>query len=290
MQIQMFNGWYFFWIILLSFATVGLYYALKNKSARLQNTVLLSLLLVGLLLHFLKWFIPPYSTNESVRLSESWFVNICGANIGLFPFLFLSKSERVKNYMLYIGIISGFIAMIYPIEPIEKANQLAEQLDIIRFYYHHWMLFSVPLLRVLFGLHKPSYRGVLDAPTGLLAVMLFIILNQILQSELGFIPLRDGTDFFDINYRNNSYIWGPKENDAIGELFATFTPKIFKTVPVGEFAGEEKYWPWFWMIVPVYVLVTPLSLLVSLIFDRKRLASDIKILFTRIRRFIRRES
>ena len=146
MQIQMFNGWYFFWIILLSFATVGLYYALKNKSARLQNTVLLSLLLVGLLLHFLKWFIPPYSTNESVRLSESWFVNICGANIGLFPFLFLSKSERVKNYMLYIGIISGFIAMIYPIEPIEKANQLAEQLDIIRFYYHHWMLFSVPLL------------------------------------------------------------------------------------------------------------------------------------------------
>lgn len=53
-----------------------------------------------------------------------------------------------------------------------------------------------------------------------------------------------------------------------------FTPKLFTTVPVGEFAGQAKYWPWFWMIVPCYVLVTPLAFLLSMIFDRKSLRDD----------------
>jgi hypothetical protein len=53
------------------------------------------------------------------------------------------------------------------------------------------MVMAVPLLMVLLGLHKVSYKGIFSAPTGLLLLMLFIILNQIFQSELGFIPLRD---------------------------------------------------------------------------------------------------
>lgn len=107
-------------------------------------------------------------------------------------------------------------------------------------------------------------------------LMLFIMLNQVFQAELGFIPLRNASGFFDIGYKNTSYIWGPGKNDAIGNFLALFTPKFFKTVPVGEFCGQEKYWPWFWLIVPVYILVPVLSFLVSLIFDSKNFASDIK--------------
>jgi hypothetical protein len=51
---------------------------------------------------------------------------------------------------------------------------------------------------------------------------------------------------------------------------------------VGEFAGQTKYWPWFWLIVPVYVLVTPLSFLIALVFDRKSLAADVKSLHQRL--------
>lgn len=47
-------------------------------------------------------------------------------------------------------------------------------------------------------------------------------------------------------------------------------------MPVGQFAGQVKYWPWFWLIVPVYVLVTPLSVLIALVFDHKSLDADIK--------------
>lgn len=278
MYIAMFNGWYFFWLLLSAGTIVALYYLLKNKSTFAQKTVLFSLLAFGLLLHFLKVYFPPYSVDEARMLRDSWLVNICGANIGLFPFFFFSKNKHIKDYMFYIGVISGFIALVYPEEPIAKVNQAGEQLDIIRFYYHHWMVLAVPLLMVLLGHHTPSYKRILSAPTGLLLLMLFIMLNQIFQSELGFIPLRDRENFFGIDYKNTSYIWGPGTNNFIGDFLALFTPDFFKIVPVGEYAGQIKYWPWFWLIVPVYVLVTPLSLLVSVIFDHKSLREDVHII------------
>ena len=51
--------------------------------------------------------------------------------------------------MVYIGSLSGLIALFYPQEPIAKVDQLGEQLDIVRFYYHHWMVMTVPMLMAL---------------------------------------------------------------------------------------------------------------------------------------------
>ena len=290
MFIQMFNGWYFFWIILSAALIAALFFLLRNKSRTTQKTVLFALLAIGLLMHFLKVYIPPYSIDEARKLRDAWFVNICGANIALFPFLFFSKNKYVRDYMFYIGVISGLIALFYPQEPLAKVDQLAETLDIIRFYYHHWMLLAVPLLSVLLGHHKLSYRRVINAPTGLLLLMLFIMLNQVFQAELGYIPLRSTSDFFDIGYKNSSYIWGPGENDAIGEFLATFTPKLFKTVPVGQFKGQEKYWPWFWLIVPCYILVPVISFAISMIFDHKQFTADMKMIGAKIHEWLHRKN
>lgn len=275
MVIEMFNGWYFFWFFLQIGATIGLYFALRKANPKLQHGVLFGLLLLGLLLHFLKVYIPPYSTDEARMLRDSWFVNICGANIALFPFFYFCKNKYIKDYMFYIGVLSGLIVLFYPQEPLAKIDQMGEFWDIVRFYFHHWMIMVVPLMMVLLGHHRLSYRRILSAPIGLLLLMLFIMLNQIFQSELGFIPLRSN-DIFAIGYKNSSYIWGPNSNDAIGSFFALFCPKFFKTIPVGEFAGQTKYWPWFWMIFPAFILVTPLAFGMCMIFDHKNFKQDLQ--------------
>ena len=277
MEIQMFNHWYFLWLSLAAGGILGLYYGLRNKTTKTQKIVLFSFLALGLLFHFLKVYIPPYSVDEARKWRDAWFVNICGANIALFPFLFFCKNKYVKDYMFYIGVLSGVLALVYPQEPLAKSNQMGEFWDIVRFYYHHWMLLAVPLLMVLFKQHTLSYKRILSAPIGLLLLMLFIMLNQIFQSELGYIPLR-GTDIFDTHYKNSSYIWGPGTDDAIGNFLALFCPKFFTKIPVGEFAGQVKYWPWFWMIFPVFILVTPLAFGVSMIFDHKAFAQDMQAL------------
>ena len=282
MEIQMFNFWYFFWLILASGSIVGLYFLLRNKSTKTQNIVLFSLLALGLLFHFLKVYIPPYSVDEARKWRDAWFVNICGANIALFPFFFFVKNKYVKDYMFYIGVLSGLIALFYPQEPLAKSNQLGEFWDIVRFYYHHWMLLAVPLLIVLFKQHTLSYKRILAAPIGLLLLMLFIMLNQIFQSELGYIPLRS-EDMFKINYKNSSYIWGPGTNDAIGTFLSWFCPDFFKVIPVGQYAGQQKYWPWFWMIFPVFILVTPLAFGLSMIFDHKAFSQDVKATCDKLR-------
>ena len=277
----MFNGWYFFWLLLATGGILGLYFGLKKASTRTQKIVLFSLLAFGFILHFLKVYIPPYSVDEARKLRDAWFVNICGANIALFPFFFFSKKKYIKDYMFYIGVLSGLIALFYPQEPLAKSNQLGEFWDIVRFYYHHWMLLAVPLLLVLWKHHELSYKRILSAPIGLLLLMLFIILNQIFQSELGFIPLRSA-DMFHINFKNSSYIWGPGTNDAIGNFLALFCPKFFKVIPVGQYAGQIKYWPWFWMIFPAFILVTPLAFGLCMIFDHKNFAKDVRELYSKV--------
>ena len=270
MVIEMFNFWYFFWILLAADAIVGLYFGLRNTSRETQKLVLFSMLMFGVMLHFLKVLVPPYSVDEARMLRDAWFVNIA-----LFPFFFFSKNKYVKDYMFYIGMLSGLIALFYPQEPLAKVDQRGEFWDIVRFYYHHWMLLAVPLLMILLGHHELSYRRILSAPVGLLLLMLCIMLNQLFQSELGYIPLRSD-DMFHINYKNTSYIWGPGENDAIGSFLALFCPKFFKVIPVGQYAGQIKYWPWFWMIFPVFILVTPLSFGLCMIFDRKAFVADVR--------------
>ena len=288
MIIKMFNFWYFFWLILSAAGVIGLYYGLRNKKPWVRQVVLFGFLAFGLILHFLKVYIPPYSTDESRMLRDSWFVNICGANIALFPLLIWSKKKAVKDYMFYIGVLSGLIALFYPQEPLAKDNQMGEILDIIRFYYHHWMVMAIPLLMVLLKLHTISWKGILAAPIGVLLLMLFIILNQFFQAELGFIPIRGANGFahelssdyweafYDVNWKNTSYIYGPDLPDAIGKVLSIFCPDFFKTVPVGPYAGQEKYWPWFWMIFPAFILITPLAFGVAMIFDHKNFVADVK--------------
>ena len=267
----MFVGWYLVFSLNCISIVLAIYLLLRNRSQKTQKIVLFLILLFSLVMHFVKSLYPPYSTDFSRMLRDSWFINICGANIALFPFMFISKSKTAKDYMFYLGTLGGLVALIYPMEVLAKSNPGGEYLDIIRFYWHHLMLFAVPVLMLKFKIHKLSYRRIFYMPIWLLVVCAFCMLNQVLQSELGFIPMR-GDDILDIHYKNSSLIWGPPDIYIIEHVI----PEFMRTIPFGEHAGEHKYWPLLWAVVPLYVYFVPICFFLSMTFDFKSIKTDFR--------------
>ncbi|MBQ5802301.1 MAG: YwaF family protein [Clostridia bacterium] len=281
-MVKLFNGWYFFFILLSAGAFAGLYFALRNKSEKTKKIVLASILFFNLALHFLKLTFPPYSTNRELALREVWFVNVCGTSVLFFPFLFISKSLTAKNYMFFLGAISGFLALLYPTEALDKS---VLTLDVWRFYLCHFIIIAVPVLAVKLKLFEVNVKTVLKIPVCVTAMLLFIICNQVLQSELGAIPLRDG-NMLEVNWRNPSLIWGPTDDVAV--LFSWLTPEFMKTIPFGSFAGQGKYWPLFWMLPGVLVYFTVIPLALCFLFNRKNTVLAFKTLFHSVKsRFVK---
>lgn len=272
-MVKLFNFWYFFFILLVSGSIVGLYYLLKNKTDKTKKIVLGSILFFNLVLHFLKLTFPPYSQNQELALREVWFVNVCGTSVLFFPFIFISKSKTAKDYMVFLGVISGFLAMLYPTEAIDKS---VLTLDLWRFYICHAIIIAVPMLTVLLKLHKLDVKRIWKTPICMCAMLLFIICNQVLQSELGIIALRND-DMLNVNFRNPSLIWGPTDDVAV--IFSWLTPSFMKTVPYGAYQGQVKYWPFFWMVPGVIFYFILVPIIICFIFDFKETKNSFVNLF-----------
>ena len=136
---------------------------------------------------------------------------------------------------------------------------------------------------VLLGVHRPSYKNIWKMPFCMIAVMLFIMCNQVLQAELGIIDLR-GTDILQegCGYRNTSLIWGP--TDDIASVFTWLTPGFMKTVPFGEFAGQPKYWPLFYLTPAIFFYFLILPFLLCLPWEFKNFKTDCKNFFAKFKK------
>lgn len=269
-MVKLANFWYFFFIIFTAGTVVGLYFLFRNKSQRAKKILIGGLVFFNLALHFLKLLIPPYNSNPNFALENIWFINICAVSVATFPFLFFSKSDTAKDWMFYIGVISGFLALVYPTEALGKSILT---LDLWRFYFCHIIIFIAPLLMVLLKVHKLNYHNIWKMPFCMFAVMIFIMFNQVLQAELGIISLR-GEDILEAGcgYRNTSLIWGP--TDDIAKIFTWLTPNFMKTIPWGAHAGEPKYWPFFYLVPACLVYFWIIPLLICIPWERKHIKED----------------
>ncbi len=278
-MVQLFNFWYFFFIILGAAVTVGLYFLLRNRKEKTKKIVLLSILFFNLALHFLKLTFLPYSTDPDSGMREVWFINVCATSVLFFPFLFMSKSKTAKDYMVFLGIMSGFLSFLYPTVAIDQS---VWTLDVWRFYICHFIIFLVPILIMLLGLHKLDIKRLWKMPICASAMLMFIIFNQVLQSELGIVPLRS-QDILHVNYHNPSLIWGPVDNVSV--IFSWFTPDFMKTIPWGEFAGQEKYWPFFWMLPGVIIYSFVIPVIMCFAFDFKGTKNSFVQIFNSVKAF-----
>jgi hypothetical protein len=282
-QLQLFNEAYYIYIGFFLACLIGSMFFLKNKSEEFKKRFISSLLFFSLIVHFCKLLFPPYASDPHA-IRKITPENICALSTLVFPFIFLSQNKVLKDYMFYIGVLSGTLAIFYPLEAFGKD---ALSFDTIRFYVCHTIITVAPLLMVSTGLHKLDYHRIYKVPICFLLVFVIILVNEIILMEIGQVPLRSmdlfatGDDF----YRNFSMVFGVTENfEALEPILTFFTPEFLMRIPFGEHAGEKKYWPILWAVGPVFVYIGGLSFLLSIYWEKDHMKAD----FNRLKIYIKK--
>lgn len=278
MTVEYFNEYYFMYIGIAVAIFFALYFSLRRSDKKVIYWVLFGLLTFNFGLHFLKLAFPPYIEGLPSSIRKVTFENICAVSTLIFPFLYISKRDTARDYMFYLGVISGILACFVPTEALGK-NPFA--FDTIRFYICHISLWTAPLLMVVLGEHKLDYHRIWRAPTSFLAVECLILVNEVILMSVGFV---DGglNELLSAEYRNSSFIFGiTPDFESVAFLVLIFVPEFLTKNPV---SGETMYWPILWMVIPVYIYFSIIFFLMSLPWEHEHFKRDVLSIKDKLKR------
>ena len=272
-MVEYFNFFYFLYIGFALGLLLLLYFLLRKKRKKTAETVLFCLFFANFSLHFLKLFSDHYQQWMPYAIRTITPENVCALSVLVFPWFFLSRNKILRDYMFFMGFMSGLGATLIPVDAI--GNNPFE-FEVMRFYTSHILLWVLPLLMVLLKVHTLNYRRILKVPFVGYAVLCVILANEIILIGTGFVP----PEFlFSNDVHNSALIFGPLADVAfLGALFTPLTPSVFLTMPLGPDAGAPFYWPILWLVIPFFIYFSALALLLSLPFEHKRIRKDIAAL------------
>lgn len=278
MTVEFFNVYYFMYIFIAVAIFLALLFGLRKAGKKVIFWVLFGILAFNFCLHFLKLAFLPYRDGLPSTIRKVTFENICAVSTLIFPFLYLSKKNTARDYMFYLGTISGILACFVPTEALGQSPFI---FDTIRFYICHIILWVVPLTMVILREHKLDYHRIWRAPTIFLCVECVILVNEVILMSVGFV---EGTleTLLSAEHRNNSFVFGVTPDfEAVAGFFLVFVPKFLRVRPL---TGEAMYWPVLWMVIPVYVYFSIIFFLMSLYWEHKHVKEDILELKEKVKR------
>ena len=276
----------FYYIYLLACVGVflGLYFGLRHKSEKIQRRVLLAILFFNFALHFIKQVFPEYlykdyyTTGTLIKqqfpqiLRKCTPENICAISTMIFPFIYLSNWKTGKDYMFYLGMISGVLSCFAPMPAFGLPFY---SLEVIRCYICHASIWQVPLLMVLFGHHKLDYRRIWKALVMYFIILCIIIVNELILIRVGWVETSTLEDFFDSSERDMGYAVGlPEKMQEMGKIVLWLTPKSWRNVPI------------LWELFPVLILGGFACLCLSLYWEHEHLRQDILFVVNKTKEFI----
>lgn len=274
MTFDLTNPYYYMYPLLGIAVLFVLYALLRGRSSRTQSIVLFAILAANFALHFLKLLFPPYSEQEFADAIQTITPeNVCAINTMIFPFLFLKRGGVARDYMFYIGVISGVAASWFP-QSIADAGPF--DFDTVRYYFCHTTLWVVPLLMVVLRLHELNYRRIWMVPLIYLLDLAVIVVNEISLVALGFD--RAG-NIMSVNHGNGGLAFGPYESmegTVALDILLAVTPDWFTPVGTGRY-----YVPVLWQLFPAYIYGCPVGFILAFWWERKRFFADIKAICRR---------
>ena len=166
---------YFFYNILIALICVGFYFLMRNKSEKAKYYTILTLLIIGIFVHFSKLLIPEYQNTMPDSIIEVTLSSPCAISALTFPFIYLSKNKTLKDYMVVFGIISGVATLLFPLD-IQGKSMF--DIDVVRFYVAHLIILLTPLFTYIFKIHTLTKKWIKHTILLFLLVLLIIVINN----------------------------------------------------------------------------------------------------------------
>ena len=167
---------YFIYLFICASICISFYFVFRNKSKKAQYIAILVPLLLSFVIHFLKLFIPVYRNDLPSSIISITAETVCAISTLAFPFIYLSKSKILKDYMVGLGIISGVLTLIIPgdILGVNPTN-----IEVVRFFFAHLVIFMCPFFMYLFKIHQPTKKWKKHTILILLCVCMIFTINNI---------------------------------------------------------------------------------------------------------------
>ena len=285
------------------FAMVALFVSLpfyiilcRKLGKRFTWWFILLLYVADFALHFLALYTPYYASGGKNGWCVITFNNLCTVYVVFAPFLFLFGRKYCKDYLFFIGILSGLVAYMFPSGPTMLPEQtFADEMYIInvtRYYICHMPLVVCPLVMVDMKIHRLNYHRLWAMPFAFALAFLIIMINGIIMGPICKHPWYPQTilgpnGLFDrygkvSGVSNNALVYGPpKEQDVIWSWLYPYLPR---GLVVYEAYGHLQFVPVLWCLPFGYFMVVTTMFPLCMIFDHKRVAIDIRL----VKRYFRR--
>ncbi|MCR3905755.1 MAG: hypothetical protein NUK62_01815 [Tenericutes bacterium] len=279
-RVQFGNLYYMIYIIAAFLIILIALRFLKHKSQNYRYWFLFGLLVLNFGIHIFKIFLPIYQDNVTYLITKVSFENICAVSAITFPFLYFVKNRTVKDYMIMVGMASGIITFIFPVDAMSTwfngrdlgVYRHAFNLENIRFYFSHFLIFLVPFLMMHYGMHELSIKRAYRAPLFLIFILFVIFINEFIITLLGWVPK---SELFDPTKRNPSFIFGVRGDlSGLGMILGVFVPSVFFVNPW--FSGHA-FMPVLWLVFPAIFYGGLIALTFMLIYDTEETLYYLKL-------------
>ncbi|MCL1936374.1 MAG: hypothetical protein FWF57_08395 [Defluviitaleaceae bacterium] len=249
---QFLDFWHLFWIFFYFGSTILLCIFLKNKSKKFQQIFIYSLIFINFVIHFLGPII--IHTQPHIRFMHISMINICAVLVFLSPFLYFQKDNLLKPGWLLMSIIGSLGMVGFPEAAIGHSPL---SLNILRMFVQHLILLYVPILIIFLEHEKLKFYHVFSSAIFYVLIIYINIANDAILYTIGIFP--------NIHFWNGSFQWHP------GSLYRAVNwaiPYVFLQTPFGVNQGNFMYWPVFYMIPVIFLLIIPVSFLIILFFKK----------------------
>lgn len=248
MTIRLFSLGYFFFPIVFAFLFFLFLWFFKDKSKLQREVFIFILAAINVFQHLFKRLLFGFQYSRFGL--ENTAYNMCSFLIITMPFALVKKGGTYKIFSAFIGTAAGLIAMLIPYWFWGKS---VFEVESIRFYVCHGLLFLTGALQIAFKSINVDYKNCFVIPLWFFFALGFVILDIVV-----YYRMKGLKDAFWIAYGLNPvYSMHPPENLwRIVKVVAHISPTVFIQYKIGAFLP-------FWYFFPMYFIITGYSLLMT---------------------------